>query len=91
MRPSINHSLLSPSGRMSKAARTAALKLAARELFPPGFWDTPMPTEAEANAAKITSLRRTAANLRNLSGTKKSIRKATELEAEAAALEAQHA
>lgn len=38
-RPSIDHGLLSPSGRMSKQARKAAMEREAAKLFPPGFWD----------------------------------------------------
>ena len=38
-RPSIDHSLLSPSGRMSKRARQAAMKRECARLFPPGYWE----------------------------------------------------
>ena len=39
MIPSIDHSLLSPSGRVSKRARKAALKREQARLFPPGYWE----------------------------------------------------
>jgi hypothetical protein len=45
--PSIDHSLISPSGRMSKRAREAALKREAGRLFPPGYWDKPKPTRED--------------------------------------------
>lgn len=35
IRPSIDHSLLSPSGKMSKRARKAAMEREAKRLFPP--------------------------------------------------------
>lgn len=41
--PSIDHSLLSPSGKMSKRARRAAMDREREKLFPPGFWDEPVP------------------------------------------------
>lgn len=47
-RPSIDHSLLSPSGRVSRRARQAALKREHDRLFPPGYWDAAPKTEAEA-------------------------------------------
>ncbi len=37
MRPSIDHSFLSPSGRVSKRARKAMLAQVSRELFPDGL------------------------------------------------------
>jgi len=42
-RPSIDHGLLSPSGRMSKRARAAAMKRTALELFGPGGLARPGP------------------------------------------------
>jgi hypothetical protein len=89
--PSIDHSVLSPSGRVSKAARNAAFKREAARLFPEGFWDPPEKTAAEQAREKAESLRRSAANLRQLAArgmsTKKFTREATRMEAEAAALE----
>ena len=90
--PSIDHSILSPSGRVSKRAREAALKREAERLFPPGYWDSPEPTEQEKRAAKALSLRRSATNLRELADRGMSRRKFTKqadaMEAEAAELEA---
>ncbi len=48
--PSIDHTVLSPSGRVSKAARKAALKSEAARLFPPGFWSEPQKSAAEQGA-----------------------------------------
>ena len=59
--PSIDHSILSPSGRVSKRARKAALERARRELFGGGL---PMP-RCEQPTAK-THLLRQAAELRAL-------------------------
>lgn len=44
-RPSVDHSLLSPSGRMSRIARDAALAREAAKLFPPGYWDAVRSTD----------------------------------------------
>jgi len=83
---SIDHSLISPSGRMSKRARKAAIEREAKTLFagidlnPP----IPQPTEAER-------LRRWAAELRALAeqGMKPSAyaKKAAALEAQAEQLQ----
>ena len=59
--PSIDHSLLSPSGRMSKRARRAAMDRETKRLFPDGFWESkpkPAPTEAEKIAHEIEYLER---------------------------------
>jgi len=50
MRPSIDHSILSPSGRVSKRARKAALEQQAKILFAGIDFSpsVPQPTEAEA-------------------------------------------
>jgi hypothetical protein len=89
--PSIDHTVLSPSGRVSKAARKAALKSEAARLFPPGFWSEPQKSAAEQGREKAASLRRSAANLRHLAALGMSKRKFTRaaerMEAEAAALE----
>ena len=91
--PSIDHGILSPSGKVSKRAREAALKRETEKLFPPGYWDAPAKTEAEARAGKATALRRTATNLRELADRgmtpRKFLREAARLEAEAERLEAQ--
>lgn len=62
--PSIDHSGLSPSGRVSKASREAWLKREHDRLFPPGYWDTPEPTEEQQKQAKRAGLLRSAARLR---------------------------
>jgi hypothetical protein len=76
--------LSSPSGRMSGAARKAALKRIHDQLFPPGFWDVPAPTTEHRRQALL----RSAADLRDLASrgmnARAFIRKAQELETEAA-------
>lgn len=64
--PSIDHSLLSPSGKASKRARVAALKREGERLFPPGFWDAGPLTAAQVLGRRILALRRRAANLSEL-------------------------
>lgn len=87
--PAIDHSLLSPSGRMSKRARIAAEKREAARLFPPGYWDAPV-MKSQASDAKRSRLLRHAAELRALAARgmspRKFARKAAALEAEAANL-----
>lgn len=39
--PSVDHTFLSPSGKVSKRARRAAEKITRDLLFPPGYWDVP--------------------------------------------------
>ena len=89
--PACDHTILSPSGRASKRARAAALAREAARLFPPGYWALAEPTPAEATAARVLALRRSAATLRELAGRgmapRKHTRAAEALEAEAAALE----
>ena len=91
-RPSIDHTILSPSGRVSKRAREAALAREAARLFPPGYWDTPEPTEEEIRRGDIERLRRHAARLMDLADkgmstkrytreAEKALRQADELEA----------
>ena len=89
IRTSIDQSLLSPSGRMSKAARARALKRVAAELFPPGYWDFRKerpPTDAEHRA----SLLHAAAELRGLAARgmqpRKHLKAAQKLEDEARGL-----
>lgn len=83
MVPSIDHSLLSPSGRMSARARKAAIAREAIRLFPPGTFP---PAAAQD---KALALRRHAVTLRELASRGMSPRKhlaaAARLEAEAAA------
>ena len=64
--PSIDHTLLSPSGRCSKSARDAAMKRESAKLFPPGFWDKPASTPGDLAKQKADVLRRTAKTLRDL-------------------------
>ena len=82
--PILDESILSPSGHCSKRARAAALKRVAAELFPPGYWDKPAPTDADRRAALL----RSAANLRELAArgmsTRRYLREAARLESEAA-------
>lgn len=88
--PSIDHSILSPSGRVSKKARQAAMAREAARLFPPGYWDRPEPTEQEQRSADRERLLRSAANLRDLAARGMSSRKfnkaAEQMEIEAEAL-----
>ena len=90
-RPSIDHTLLSPSGRVSKRARAAALKREHDRLFPPGFWDEPPKTQQQIAQDKVASLRRSAKNLRDLAergmSTRKFTKEADKQEAEALAIE----
>ena len=85
--PIVDDSLLSPSGKMSKRARKAALKREHDRLFPPGFWDKPEPTVED----KRKGLLQSAANLRELAArgmnTRKYNREADRLEKEAEGLE----
>ena len=89
--PSIDHSLLSLSGRMSKRARKAANEREAAKLFPPGFWDAPIKSEAQKAIEKAKALRRSAQDLRSLAARGMSPRKllkaAERFEAEAGMLE----
>lgn len=88
--PSIDHSLLSPSGRMSKRARAAALKREGERLFPPGTFESTK-TGDQIRREKIASLRRTALELRQLAARGMSPRKhakaADALESQAHAME----
>lgn len=85
--PSIDHGLLSPSGRMSKRARKQAEQREWDKLFgkDSGFegWTRKPPTNSE----KATTLRRSAAWLRHLASLGVHVRSypkaATKLEAEA--------
>ncbi len=88
--PSIDHGILSPSGRCSKRAREAALKREADRLFQPGTFDVATPSEAQQRADKVAGLLRTAAHLRALAerGMRPIAyrREARKLEAEAQAM-----
>lgn len=90
--PSIDHSILSPSGRCSKRAREAALKREAARLFPKGYFNEPPKSDRQIAQDRAATLRRSAENLRSLAARgmtpRKFIREAEKLEAEAAILEA---
>lgn len=85
--PAINHTLLSPSGRVSKRARKAAEAIEYARLFPPGYFDLSEKSDAEKAQDRRMSLLRSAANLRDLAARGMSVRKFTRaaerLEAEA--------
>lgn len=87
--PTIDHTLLGPSGRCSKRARNAAIARETAKLFPPGFWDVKKSDE-QVRAEKIASLLNSAKNLRDVAARGMKVRaftKAAEkLEAEARAL-----
>ena len=93
--PSIDHSILSPCGRISKRAKAAYMARHDAEVA--AWWAAkyPAPSEAEkareAATARVKSLRATAANLRDLAARGMTPRKftkaATAIEAEADALE----
>jgi hypothetical protein len=91
--PSIDHSILSPSGHVSARARRAALARETAVLFPPGFWDRPQPSETQIQAQKIADLRRRAAMLRDLASRgmhpRRFPREAAMMESEADQLEAE--
>ena len=86
--PSIDHGILSPSGRVSKRARRAALKREEARLFPPGFWSAPTPPITLLD--RIACLLRAIANLRDLAdrgmSPRKHRREADRLESEIARL-----
>lgn len=80
-RPSVDHSILSPSGRVSKASRARAIERAGRELFGEEGLQKPevaQPTEREADLRKAKEFRDLAA--RGMS-PRKYARLAGELEA----------
>ena len=93
--PSIDHSLLSPSGHMSKRAREAAIRLDEKRIAAWFARTYPEPTAEQRAETKIreeiASLRRSAADLRGLAGRGMSVRKFTngaeKLEAQANDLE----
>lgn len=84
MHPSIDHSLLSPSGRVSKRARRAAMDRETKRLFAGVDWkDAPIPRKAEHLLSQAAELRRLAdCGMR----PKRHRELAAKLEAEAAAL-----
>jgi hypothetical protein len=91
MRPAIDHTLLSRSGKCSKRARKAFLERERARLFPPGYWDKPEPTGAEKTQSECVSLRRRAKMLSDLADRGMKVRKyrkeAAKLLDEAAELE----
>ena len=93
--PSIDHSLISPNGRLSKRAKAGAIARHQAEVdawwarkYPPPNAET---VAAKARADKALSLRCSAANLRALAARGMSARKFTKaadaMDAEAAQLE----
>lgn len=84
-RPSIDHGLLSPSGRVSKRARNAALKREGERLFPPGYFSVEV-DPVKQRIDRITALERYAKELRDLADRGMSPRK---LRAEAQRMEAE--
>ena len=62
----IDHSLLSPSGKMSKRAREAVMKREHDRLFPPGFWDKPQLSPQDKAKQRACEIRRSAKTLRDL-------------------------
>ncbi|KKN79978.1 hypothetical protein LCGC14_0334860 [marine sediment metagenome] len=93
-RPEMDHGVLSPSGRVSKRARKAKLAIEAARLFPPGFWDKPVPTAAQEAAQAALQQRRHATRLTDLANRgmhpRKYKKEAARALAEAKALEAEH-
>lgn len=87
--PSIDHSLLSPSGKMSKRARKAANERETVRLFPLGYWDFKKP-QPPTPAETILSIQRRVQNLREIAGrgmnSAKYLKQALALEKEANAL-----
>jgi len=90
-RPAIDHTILSPSGKVSRRAREQALRREHDRLFPPGFWTPTEPDEAKKRADRAATLRRSAQNLRDLAARgmspRKFAREADSLEQEALDIE----
>ena len=84
IRQSIDHSILSPSGRVSKRARKAAMDRATAELFAPWGGHLPRPCGPAQSSEKDRDLQQ-AARLRDLAARGMCRRKYTK---EADALEA---
>lgn len=84
-RPSIDHGLLSPNGRMSKRARDAAMKREAARLFPPGFWDDVNKPPRQPTLAEQAAKLREYATMAGRAQAKKLIAKAEEIERRIAA------
>jgi hypothetical protein len=91
-RPTIDHGVLSPSGRVSKRARKAALERETAKLFPDRFWDD-VHSDEQAKQKVIDAHRQAASQLRELAARgmspRKHTREAARLEQLAADLEAQ--
>lgn len=87
--PSIDHSILSPNGRVSKRSREAAMERVRKELF--ADIEDPQIFKPPTNAEKALSLRRTAENLRQLAARgmkpKAYVKAAAKLETEADVLD----
>lgn len=93
-RPEMDHGMLSPSGRVSKRARKAKLAIETARLFPPGYWDKPVPTAAQAAAQAARQQRRHAIRLTDLANRgmhpRKYKKEAARALTKAEALEAEH-
>jgi len=86
-RPAIDHSVLSPSGRVSNRARQAASGRLASELFPPGYWNKPQPTARELETQHAQQMLDQAKRLRELAACRRKYPKAADmLEQKAAAI-----
>jgi len=85
-RPSIDHGILSPSGRISKRARVAALERTRVELFGEAGLNCPVPVERTLEERAV-ALRECAKQLRDLAARgmcpRAHEREAKKLEAEA--------
>ena len=92
--PSIDHGILSPSGRVSKRGRKAKLAIEHAKLFPPGYWDKPVLTPAQEAAQAALQQRRHASRLTALAirgmHPRKYKKEAARALAKAEALEAEH-
>ncbi len=92
--PSIDHGVLSPSGRVSKRARKAKLAIEHAKLFPPGYWDKSVLTAAQEAVRAALQQRRHATRLTDLANRgmhpRKYKKEAARALAEAEALEAEH-
>lgn len=89
--PTIDHSVLSPNGKVSGRARKAALKRESDKLFPPGFWDAPDKTPEQKRKEARKQLLQHAERLEDLANRgmhpRKYRKEAAKARSEAKALE----